>query len=268
MKKLKIVFNFITLALTTGLLVMITVAWYAVNKTANVTAGAGSVASQPDLVDHVDYYNFSAVSDIQNSTNKRYTIETNITDNGTCNMQQYTFPATKPTVYLIRIKLKNNTSISSLRFISSASHFVGFSTRTYRDSNLNTVTRGDHDGLLDIDNKYLSLSSVIKFTCLGYTTTESEIVSGNTATFTYPAEAAWKTFDYSSAGVISSSTVEALTANVPSTNAPVYIHLLMDYNVDHLNEFYGNNLSNQDALMYNNSTPEFTNTDFKIYLLS
>jgi hypothetical protein len=68
--------------------------------------------------------------------------------------------------------------------------------------------------------------------------------------------------------VISSSTVEALTANVPSTNAPVYIHLLLDYNVDHLNEFYGNNLSNQDALMYNNSTPEFTNTDYKIYLLS
>ena len=263
MKKLKILFNLITLALTTGLLVMITVAWYAVNKQASVEAGTGSVALQPDLVDQVDYYNFSTVS------NNQYTIETHITDKdgGICNMQQYTFPATKPTVYLIRIKLKNKTSISSLRFISSASHFVGFSPRTYRDG-LNTVTREDHDGLLVVDNKYLSLSSVIKFTCLGYTTTESEIVSGDKATFTYPAEAAWKTFDYSSAGVISSSTVEALTANVPSTNAPVYIHLLMDYNVDHLNEFYGNNLSNQDALMYNNSTPEFTNTDFKIYLLS
>ena len=58
MKKLKILFNLITLALTTGLLVMITVAWYAVNQKASVEAGTGSVADLDNIVDTVEYYNF------------------------------------------------------------------------------------------------------------------------------------------------------------------------------------------------------------------
>ena len=58
MKKLKIIFNLITLALTTGLLVMITLAWYAVNKQASVEAGTGSVADLDNIVDTVEYYNF------------------------------------------------------------------------------------------------------------------------------------------------------------------------------------------------------------------
>ena len=62
MKKLKIIFNLITLALTTGLLVMITLAWYAVNKQASVEAGTGMVAQQEKLVARVDYYKFSTVS--------------------------------------------------------------------------------------------------------------------------------------------------------------------------------------------------------------
>ena len=44
MKKFKIVFNLITVALTTGLLVIITLAWYVTNKQANVTPTMGSVA--------------------------------------------------------------------------------------------------------------------------------------------------------------------------------------------------------------------------------
>ena len=62
MKKLKILFNLITLALTTGLLVMITVAWYAVNKTASVTDGTGSVADIEKILDTAEYYNFQSVS--------------------------------------------------------------------------------------------------------------------------------------------------------------------------------------------------------------
>ena len=53
MKKFKIIFNLITVALTTGLLVMITVAWYAVNKTASVTDGTGSVADIEKILDEV-----------------------------------------------------------------------------------------------------------------------------------------------------------------------------------------------------------------------
>ena len=114
MKRIKMIFNLISLALTAGLLVVITMAWYAVNKTANVTAATGMVAAQSKLVEQVDYYNFSE----KNENTNVYTIDDHIKDSGTCDMQEYTFPETKPTVYLIRIKLKNNKSISSLRFIS------------------------------------------------------------------------------------------------------------------------------------------------------
>ena len=270
MKKLKIIFNLITLALTTGLLVMITVAWYAVNKQASVEAGTGAVANLPGLVEQVDYYNFNLVSDIENSTNKRYTIETHITNNGTCDMQQYLEkfdPNYKPTAYLIRIKIKTNTAISSLRFISSATHFVGFGTRTYVDSNVNTVTRYDHNGILDTDNLHLSLSSAVKFTLLSVSTSETSVVNGNTATFTYPADSSWKEFEYGTDGSITTSTVEALTNPITANASYQYIHILLDYNVDYLNELYGNNLTNQNALMYNDGAPQFTNKDFIIYLL-
>ena len=58
MKKFKIIFNLITVALTAGLLVMITVAWYAVNKTANVTGGLGSIGDIDEIIDTVEYYKF------------------------------------------------------------------------------------------------------------------------------------------------------------------------------------------------------------------
>ena len=264
MKKLKIIFNLITLALTTGLLVMITLAWYAVNKQASVEAGTGAVANLPGLVEQVDYYNFGSVN------GNNYTIETHIKDTGTCDMQQYREkfdPNYKPTVYLIRIKIKTNTAISSLRFISSATHFVGFGNRTYVDSNVNTVTRDDHDGILDTDNLHLSLSSAVKFTLLSVSTSENSVVNGSTATFTYPADSSWKEFKYGTDGSITTSTVEALTDPIEADASYQYIHLLLDYNVDYLNELYGNNLTNQDALMYNNGAPQFTNKDFIIYLL-
>lgn len=263
MKKLKILFNLITLALTTGLLVMITVAWYAVNQKASVEAGTGAVANLPGLVEQVDYYNFGSVD------GDNYTIETHITNNGTCDMQQYLEkfdPNYKPTAYLIRIKIKTNTAISSLRFISSATHFVGFGTRTYVDSNVNTVTRYDQNGILDTDNLHLSLSSAVKFTLLSVSTSETSVVNGTTATFTYPADS-WKEFKYGTDGSITTSTVEALTNPIAADASYQYIHLLLDYNVDYLNELYGNNLTNQAALMYNGEAPQFTNKDFIIYLL-
>ena len=260
MKKLKIIFNLITLALTTGLLVMITLAWYAVNKQASVEAGTGAVANLPGLVEQVDYYNFGSVN------GNNYTIETHRkdTDTGTCDMQKYLEkidPNYKPTVYLIRIKLKTNTAISSLRFISSATHFVGFGPRT-----VNTDTRNDHDGILVTDNLHLSLSSAVKFTLLSVSTSETSVVNGNTATFTYPADS-WKEFKYGTDGAITTSTVDVLTDPIEENESYQYIHLLLDYNVDYLNELYGNNLANQDILNAGEG-PEFSNTDFTIYLLS
>lgn len=49
MKKLKGIINLITLVLTAGLLILVTVAWYATNKTANVTPSVGATAVGKNL---------------------------------------------------------------------------------------------------------------------------------------------------------------------------------------------------------------------------
>ena len=260
MKKLKGILNLITLVLTAGLLILVTVAWYATNKTADVTGATGSVATQPELIAAVDYYNFSG----ENSGT--YTIADHATNqSGTCNMNEFKFVTSEPTVYLIRIKIQKNTTISSIRFISYATKFAGFGSRT-----VGNTTRNDANGILDTDNLNISLSSAVKFAYLGYSTNENYYVNaGNTTvTFTYPTTG-WKEFAYNqSTGDIQTSTVEVLNSSVSSdANNYGYIHLLLDYSVDHLNELYGNNLSNQDALNYQDHGPEFSNKDFTIFLL-
>ena len=268
MKKLKIIFNLITLALTTGLLVMVTLAWYAVNKTASVTAGTGMVATQSKLVKHVDYYKFSSVS------SNTYTVGGHITDTGSLNMNSYNYGAEAPTIYYIRIELQDDVAINQIKFISSATAFVGFGTRVYpdfedpsADPEDGNVTCEDSGGVIKKSNKFLSLSSVIRFAYLGCSGVYDFVNQQNTsATFGSIEGYTWNSFDYSSSGAITTSTKNVLGNTITSDGAR-YIHLLLDYDVSHLNEFFGNNLANQTILTADGG-PKFTNTDFTIYLLS
>ena len=266
MKKLKLAFNLITLALTTGLLIMITLAWYAVNKTANVTAGTGMVAQQEKLVQQVDYYKFTSVS------NNTYTIGNNchITNQGTLNMNSYSYGTEAPTIYYIRIQLRNNIAVNQLRFISSATSFVGFSSRIYPDPEDpgENITCNDSGGVIYTSNDHLSLSSVIRFAYLGCSGANTYVNAGNTsATFGSIEGYTWNSFGYSSSGAITTSTINVLGNSSIASNDDRYIHLLLDYDVIHLNEFFGNNLTNQDILQSDNG-PKFSNTDFTIYLLA
>ena len=250
MKKLKLAFNLITLALTTGLLIMITLAWYAVNKTANVTAGTGMVAEQSKLVDQVDYYKFESKSE------NVYTIGSgnHITNTGTLNMNSYSYGAAAPTIYYIRIKLKNDVAINQVRFISSATQFVGFGTRVYPDIENpgSNISCNDSNGVIVTSNEYLSLSSAIRFAYLGCSGANQYVnAAGTTATFASNIESyTWNCFEYSSSGAITASSIDVLSSNI-SSNGDRYIHLLLDYDINHLNEFYGNNLANHIYFIYN-----------------
>lgn len=273
MKKFKIVFNLITVALTTGLLVIITLAWYAVNKTANVTAGTGMVAQQEKLVKHVDYYKFSAVSEPVNEV-YTYTVGGHIgSDSQThsLSMNSYSYGAAAPTIYYIRIELQDDVAINQIKFISSATSFVGFSSRIYPDPEDpgRNIECDDTDGVLKVSNKYLSLSSVIRFAYLGCSGANTYVNEGNiSATFGSIEGYTWDSFDYSSSsGAITTSTKNVLGNSSITANGQRYIHLLLDYDINHLNEFYGNNLANQTILTADGG-PKFTNTDFTIYLLS
>ena len=289
MKKLKILFNLITLALTTGLLVMITVAWYAVNKTASVTDGTGSVADIEKILDTAEYYNFQSVSnnvytvkqyvkhafgDNEDRTQIRY-YENNGTQiaspdtsgnqgyDGNFKMNEFDYLKQDVSKYLIKLTLKPGKSLGSLQFLSTASYFIGFS-------------NGSGDGSVT-NVSGLSMSSVIKFGQLTTAPTIGNLHSTVTIT-NEPSDDInvpnhYEHFDYTNNdgfeyhGAITTTKKTIVGGMTPATeNDSVVIYLLIDYNVDALNAFYGYNLSTSSRWS-NPSAPQFTSLDFKIFLL-
>ncbi len=290
MKKLKIVFNFITLALTTGLLVMITVAWYAVNKTANVTAGAGSIADLDKIIDKVEYYNFeSLANDGETYRVKNYVLtqfgdtpdqyQINFTYNDQkqvtaetetgidFHMNPYDYLSKDITKYLIKITLLPSKSYSSLQFRSMAGCFIGFN-------------GGNSDGsVINVDS--LSMSSVIKFGC--YTENYPTIQANNghdNATVVLTEEPTYNHFEYTNNsteyyGAITASTKVISNGATPANDSTsLVLYILIDYNLDALNAFYSYNLAttgswgNPLVEGHGSATaPQFVNKDFTIFIL-
>ena len=288
MKKLKIIFNLITLALTTGLLVMITVAWYAVNKTASVTDGTGSVADIEKILDTAEYYNFQSVNnnvytvkqyvkhafgDNEDRTQIRYyenngtqIANPNTTGNqgydGNFKMNEFNYLKQDISKYLIKLTLKPGKSLGGIQFLSTASYFIGFS------------NDGGNGSVTDVSS--LSMSSVIKFGQL----TETPIIANNHSTVTITNEPSddinnpnhYEHFDYTHddfeyTGAITTTKKTIVGGITPAKETDsVVIYLLIDYNVDALNAFYGYNLSTSSK-WENPRAPQFTNLDFKIFLL-
>ena len=288
MKKLKILFNLITLALTTGLLVMITVAWYAVNKTASVTDGTGSVADIEKVLDTAEYYNFQsangttytvkhyvkhAFGDNEDRTQIRYYANngTQIANpdttgnqgyDGEFKMNEFDYLKQDISKYLIKLTLKPGKSLGSLQFLSTASYFIGFS-------------NGSGDGSVT-NVSGLSMSSVIKFGQLTTAPTignlHSTVTITNEPSDDLNAPNHYEHFDYTHdgfeyTGAITTTKKTIVGGMTPATeNDRVVIYLLIDYNVEALNAFYGYNLSTSSRWT-NPAAPEFTSLDFKIFLL-
>ena len=288
MKKLKILFNLITLALTTGLLVMITVAWYAVNKTASVTDGTGSVADIEKILDTAEYYNFQSVNnnvytvkqyvkhafgDNEDRTQIRYyenngtqIANPNTTGNqgydGNFKMNEFNYLKQDISKYLIKLTLKPGKSLGGIQFLSTASYFIGFS------------NDGGNGSVTDVSS--LSMSSVIKFGQL----TEAPIIANNHSTVTITNEPSddindpnhYEHFDYTHddfeyTGAITTTKKTIVGGMTPAKETDsIVIYLLIDYNVDALNAFYGYNLSTSSK-WEKPRAPQFTSLDFKIFLL-
>ena len=293
MKKRKILFNLITLALTTGLLVMITVAWYAVNQKASVEAGTGSVADLDNIVDTVEYYNFignykegnNTVYKVKNYVYKEFgdnpdEFQIDFTYDGNkaltgetdaeriqFSMNEYDFLTKDVSKYLIKIKLLPGKSLSNLQFISTATYFIGFSSNP------------DSDGSLDnVDS--LSMSSIIEFGCfegeqvptirssLDTSSNElenAEVIINNTPTMNH-FEFGTGVNEYSGAITTSKKTITPANA---STLTEFY--LLIDYNEDAINAFFSYNLQSRDDWGSEghgtHTAPQFNIQDFKIFLL-
>ena len=288
MKKLKIIFNLITLALTTGLLVMITVAWYAVNKTASVTDGTGSVADIEKILDTAEYYNFQSVNNNvytvkqyvkhafggnEDRTQIRYyenngtqIANPNTTGNqgydGNFKMNEFNYLKQDVSKYLIKLTLKPGKSLGGIQFLSTASYFIGFS------------NDGGNGSVTDVSS--LSMSSVIKFGQL----TEAPIIANNHSTVTITNEPSddindpnhYEHFDYTHddfeyTGAITTTKKTIVGGMTPAKETDsIVIYLLIDYNVDALNAFYGYNLSTSSK-WEKPRAPQFTSLDFKIFLL-
>ena len=298
MKKLKIIFNLITLALTTGLLVMITVAWYAVNKQASVEAGAGSIADLDKIIDKVEYYNFESLADDGHTYRVKNYVLTQFGENPdqyqidfTYNdqkqvtaetetgidfhMNPYDYLSKDITKYLIKITLLPSKSYSSLQFRSTACYFIGFN------------ASNDSDGSVEeVDS--LSMSSVIKFGC--YTSNYPTIQANNghdNATVVLSAEPTYNHFEYTYEytqggtdysieyyGAITAPTKVISTGPTGTPANPLELYILIDYNLDELNAFYSYNLAttgswgNPLVEGHGSATaPQFVNKDFTIFIL-
>lgn len=278
MKKLKIIFNLITLALTTGLLVMITLAWYAVNKQASVEAGTGSVADLDNIVDTVEYYNFKTYDSDTNTYGVKSYVYTKFGDNGdryqidfiydgdnltgkseelpiTFSMNEYDYLSKDITKYLIKIKLLPGKSLSSLQFVSTASYFMGFSS---------TNTTGAID---DVSN--LSMSSAIEFGF--YASNQPEINAKNNynnAEVVISTLPTMNHFEYGtganeySGAITESKKTVASNLTPANSEAQVEIYLLIDYNINAINALYSNNLQSHWT-----GGPQFKEKDFTIFIL-
>lgn len=266
MKKFKIIFNLITVALTAGLLVIITLAWYVTNTQADVDGGVGRIADIDSIVDTVEYYNFKSSNSNTNTYTVRqyvkYTFGMNETReqmrfyyneddrdhpgelvnpaptmltgyDGGFQMNEFDFLKQELSKYLIRITLKQDKSLSSLQFVSSATHFIGYN------------TSGGDGSVTDVSS--LSLSSVVKFGQLTNTPNFAE----NHSTVTFTDNVAYTHFYYGGSentysGAISTYKQTVASNLTPPSGQKQVINLLVDYNVDALNTFYGNNLSTSD----------------------
>ena len=267
MKKLKIIFNLITLA---------------------VTDGTGSVADIEKILDTAEYYNFQSVSnnvytvkqyvkhafgDNEDRTQIRY-YENNGTQvanpntsgeegyDGNFKMNEFDYLKQDVSKYLIKLTLKPGKALGSLQFLSTASYFIGFSS-------------GGGDGSVT-NVSSLSMSSVIKFGQLTTAPTignlHSTVTITNEPTDDINTPNHYEHFDYTHDGfeyhgAITTTKKTIVGGMTPATeNDSVVIYLLIDYNVDALNAFYGYNLSTSSN--WNDpKAPQFTSLDFKIFLL-
>ncbi len=280
MKKLNSILSIISLCITSFLLVLLVFAWYATNKVANVNDGVGSVADLDDIVDTVEYYNF------KNASGTTYTVRQYVKQvygaNGDKTQLRYfnnenegggaLTPPTDPMLgydgkfqmnefdylkqgfskYLIKITLKTGKSLSKVQFLSTAGYFIGY------DSN------GGNGSVTTVSS--LSMSSVIKF---GYLTNNVSIAA-NHSTVTFTDNVSYQHFEYTNAGNEYTGAISVSKKDVVSSLSPanaqsqVTFYLLIDYNLEALNAFYGNNLSNSDSWV---GSPQFNVLDFKIFIL-
>jgi hypothetical protein len=120
------------------------------------------------------------------------------------------------------------------------------------------------------------MSSVIKFGQLTTAPTignlHSTVTITNEPSDDLNAQNHYEHFDYTHdgfeyTGAITTTKKTIVGGMTPATeNDSVVIYLLIDYNVDALNAFYGYNLSTSSRWS-NPSAPQFTSLDFKIFLL-
>ena len=288
MKKFNTILSFASLVFTSFLLVFLIFAWYVTNKVASVTDGTGAVADLDELLDTAEYYNFQSVSGnvytvrqyvkhtfganedrvqiryYENDGTQIAEPDTSLNDgyDGEFKMNEFDYLKQGFSKYLIKLTLKEGKTLGHLQFLSTASYFIGFS---------NGSGNGSVTSVRD-----LSMSSVIKFGVL--TTTPTFGANNSTVTITggpsdNPNDANhYEHFEYANNGydyngAITAST-KTLISNVPpaTANDSVVIYLLVDYNVDALNAFYGYNLQTSGEWT-NPTAPQFTNLDFKIFIL-
>lgn len=285
MKKLNTILSFISLSVTSFLLVLLVFAWYTTNKSANVRKSIGMVSDVEDIVESIEYFNFKSVSGNQ-YTVRQYVKDTHGVNSDITQIRYYynealnegagqevPNPATVAnpdgydgkfvmnefdylkqgfSKYLIKVTLKEDKIVSDLSFISTAEYFIGYTNDSASDGSVTDVSG-------------LSMSSVVKFGVL----TSTPTISSDFRTVTFEDDATYSHFEYTNnsneyTGAISASSQTIAQNLVPASGTKLSIYILIDYNLDALNAFYGNNLSTSSDW---ETSPKFTELDFRIFII-
>jgi len=210
--------SILSLFLTVFLLAFTIYGWYTSNKVVSTSGISGTVINTK-LIDSVEYYNFKEKS----TTGDTITLTIDESATSDLDMKKYDdISSADPTEFLIKINLTETTNVSRVTLTSKATHFIGF-------------PNNDKPGYVT-SNKNLSISSVIEFQYLPSVTIDETSV-------TYVRPTSFKEFGYNSTGdgLITNNQVDLLDSTV-STNV---ICILLNYNQDYLNDFYGNNIGNE-----------------------
>ena len=257
MKK-KLLFNLITLTLTSFLLILTIYSWYVSNREVTANGISGHTVEPTPIVQNVIIHNFSA------KNNNVYTLDENPTMDDTKFVMEYNPNATldsniKPSLKLFELQLiTTGVNLEQINIQTTISKFIGYG--------------NDHNWVSQAElNSGLSLSSVLKFKVLY--TSQVEFIDNNTKirfnnfdTETFDNYTYDKYIFDDSTGLIDSNYKKLLKAN--QTNI-TKIFILVDFNDDYIDRLFSLNIGNSimEDVLYDDEKNLTFKCDFKFLVI-
>ena len=254
----KLLFNLITLTLTSFLLILTIYSWYVSNREVSANGISGHTVEPTPIVQNVIIHNFSA------KNNNVYTLDEHPTMDETKFVMEYNpnsalDPTIKPSLKLFELQLiSTGVDLNQINIQTTISKFIGYG--------------NDHNWVSQAEiNSGLSLSSVLKFKVLY--TNQVEFIENNTKIrFNNFGTETFDNYTYDeyvfndSNGSIDSNYKKLLKEN--QTNI-TKIYILVDFDDDYIDRLFSLNIGNKimEDVLYDDEKDLTFKCDFKFIVI-